>query len=483
MPRSLRRAAVLSLLAVLASLLLTPKPGFAVDVVVPSTPQTVRVLSYNVCGAYTCQYTGAAATWTQTLDQTIQRWDADVLMLQETCRGQFDRLTAVLGPRGYKGVFHASADAGNATVANGCPKWGGALEFGLATFVRTSSTQALSFDLAVPENFTTAPSVLCTRSPVDGQMTLVCNAHLAQGVYNGTVMDNGMSQIMPQLGVWAAGLPVLFGGDFNARPTYAAIKVLRNDLGLGPWAEVDEADNQPTTGAKIDYVFAPTRHFDSLQGTVEDPGLSDHRLLVGVLNPKPRTPGTQAGDLTGDGVGDLLAVQDSGQLRLYGGVGGGRLSTPYRLLASGAEWKNARAVHRGDWTGDGWEDVVAAVDDGLWIYPNTGTGELGARIPMGNITETWSSATKIAAPGDMTGDGAPDLLVQSASSGNWWLWSGIPDAATGKPTPALRRGPQSFGGSALAHADMLPAGDLNGDGLADTWNRNPSTGAISRSSP
>jgi endonuclease/exonuclease/phosphatase family metal-dependent hydrolase len=471
---------VLAVLAVLAGLLLPPRPSLAVDAVTKNPGQPVRVLTYNVCGASACQYTGDADVWTRELAGTAAgTWEADVLMLQEACAGQFDRLTAELEarhPGEFTGVFHTTDTPARNTTINKCvTKWGGKAEFGLATFVRSPSATRLVHQVTVQEGLSSVPAVLCTRSAIDGRMTLVCNTHLAQGVYNGTVMDNGISQVMPQVAVWAAGLPVILGGDFNAHPTYAAIRALRADLALGPWIEADEADDQPTAGIrKFDHVFVPARDFGSVQGTVDETlSLSDHRLLVAVMNPQARTASTRPGDLTGDGAADLLAVQNSGQLRLYPGIGGGRLS-PYRLLAAGAEWKDARVVHRGDWTGDGWEDVVAALEGSLWVYPNTGTGELGPRILMKGTTAGAWSTNVIAAPGDMTGDRAPDLLVQSRVDGVWWLWPGTVGAAPGLGAP------RAAGDTGLAKADLIAVGDIDGDRIADLWARHRETGAVTR---
>ncbi|GIF43952.1 FG-GAP-like repeat-containing protein [Actinoplanes xinjiangensis] len=471
---------MLALLAVLAGLLLPSRPSLAFDTVTKNPEQPVRVLTYNVCGASTCQYTGDADVWTKELaTATTGTWEADVLMLQEACAGQFDRLTAELEarhPGEFKGVFYTTDTSARNTTINKCvSQWGGKAEFGLATFVRSPAASRLVYQVAVQEGLSSVPAVMCTRSPIDGRMTLVCNTHLAQGVYNGTVMDNGISQVMPQIAVWAAGLPVIFGGDFNAQPTYPAIRALRADLALGPWIEADEVDGQPTAGTKkFDHIFVPAKDFGSVQATVDETlALSDHRMLVGVMSPKPRTASPRPGDLTGDGTTDLLAVQNSGQLRLYPGIGGGRLS-PYRLLASGPEWKNARVVHRGDWTGDGWEDVVAALEGSLWVYPNTGTGELGPRTLMKGTTAGAWSTNVIVAPGDMTGDNAPDLLVQSLVDGVWWLWPGTSGAEPGLGAP------KAASDKSLAKSDLFAVGEIGGDQRADLWARHRETGAVTR---
>ncbi|WP_436536883.1 FG-GAP repeat domain-containing protein [Actinoplanes sp. HUAS TT8] len=158
-------------------------------------------------------------------------------------------------------------------------------------------------------------------------------------------------------------------------------------------------------------------------------------------------------------------------MRLYGGLGAGKLSTWRSIGSSG--WADAVVGHRGDWTGDGWEDLVVMLGDQLWVYPNDHNGGLGTRIAMGGHPTGWDYIDHIAVPGDLSGDGVPDLIAQSPYSGLWWLWLGDP-----QQRPGLQSSPTQIGGAELAQADLLPAGDVNGDGRTDLWARDRTTGAL-----
>ncbi|MET8508226.1 FG-GAP-like repeat-containing protein [Streptomyces sp. NPDC004787] len=485
--RPLRRtAAVLALLA--AAVLPTAAPA-AADTVDPATAPPVRTLSYNVCGAYTCQSPLDLPAWTAEVEEETLAWDTDALLLQELCFGQWASLRTALADSGYTAVW-TSTD-----TAPGCAKWSADTRFGLGVFVKAPAVDRYAADLTVPAD-QEGRAVLCARGPVDGRPTLVCNTHLAQYI----TPDNGSSQALAKADTWAAGLPVILGGDFNAGPAYPALDPIRAGLpGTGPFAEADENDRayftqtcrdagvtecrsgEPTTsdGKKFDHVFLSARDFHTVRADALDPEtagpapLSDHRLLRAAAFPEPRSGTGTPGDLTGDGRADFLAVKDDGNLRLYSGTGGGSLAGTRQIGTGG--WAGAAVSHRGDWTGDGREDVLARIGDELWVYPNAGSGELGARLAMGGRPTGWSNGGALPlAAGDVDGDGLPDVLARSATG--LWLHRGGP-AVDGRPTFAAKAALQ-IGGPEWAGYDVILPGDVTGDGRADVWGRDRATGAL-----
>ncbi|WP_272263790.1 S1 family peptidase [Streptomyces xanthophaeus] len=94
------------------------------------------------------------------------------------------------------------------------------------------------------------------------------------------------------------------------------------------------------------------------------------------------TASAAPGDMTGDNKRDLVAIDDTGKLRLYPGTGTGGLGT-HTVIGTGG-WAGTSVTHRGDWTGDAMEDVVARVGGELRVYPNRGDGTLGAPIKIGS---------------------------------------------------------------------------------------------------
>ncbi|WP_129798688.1 FG-GAP-like repeat-containing protein [Streptomyces sp. F001] len=89
-----------------------------------------------------------------------------------------------------------------------------------------------------------------------------------------------------------------------------------------------------------------------------------------------------AGDLNGDGIGDLLAQDKTNALYRYYGTGQGTFSSRVKLSASWGVSYNA-VVGAGDITGDGAADLVARDSAGvLYRIPGTGKGSFGTRVKI-----------------------------------------------------------------------------------------------------
>jgi beta-glucosidase-like glycosyl hydrolase len=128
----------------------------------------------------------------------------------------------------------------------------------------------------------------------------------------------------------------------------------------------------------------------------------------------------RAGDWDGDRHVDLLARRHSdGALLLYAGNGRGMLSVP-RVIGTG--WGAMReVVAPGDVTGDGHPDLLAIdAQARLRVYAGTGLGGLvgGSRV-MGT---GWGGIDRIAEVGDFDRDGSPDLVARKASTGELLLY-------------------------------------------------------------
>ncbi|MER5568060.1 VCBS repeat-containing protein [Streptomyces goshikiensis] len=121
------------------------------------------------------------------------------------------------------------------------------------------------------------------------------------------------------------------------------------------------------------------------------------------------------GDLNGDGYGDLLARDKSNVLWFYESKSTG--TGFFTRVRVGGGWGiYNKLLGAGDVTGDGIADLVARGTDGtLWAYPGTGHdgGVLGDRVKIGSAG--WNSFNKLAAVGDITGDGLADLMAVDSS--------------------------------------------------------------------
>ncbi|WP_143688472.1 DNRLRE domain-containing protein [Streptomyces barkulensis] len=242
------------------------------------------------------------------------------------------------------------------------------------------------------------------------------------------------------------------------------------------------------------------------------------------------------GDLNGDGNPDFYAVDGGGNLRLYPGNGSGGHAPRVDVSPTG-DWTGSLITQRGDWTADGYSDLITRRGDGrLWLYPNDGLGHvsgdtrqeilqftdeedtqyldpasLDQLVAVGDLdADTESAATDLVAvigdrlwylpgytngyldlpiligdsgwrdttlvsPGDLDGDGHPDLLVRNTSTGELWLHRGQPDAEDPDATD-----PASLGDTAarVAYGDgwtttdrplITAPGDADDDGVADLW--------------
>ena len=149
------------------------------------------------------------------------------------------------------------------------------------------------------------------------------------------------------------------------------------------------------------------------------------------------------GDFTGDGIGDLLAVDQAGALWAFSGDNTGRFSRSAAPVGSGWSvmqtvtsegsspgWKRAFPGGAGDLTGDGRADVVAVTKKGvLTVYPGNGSG--GWLGPIESNTK-WGSAVVVPL-GDFTGDGVGDL-GRIPADGRFELWKGRGDGTFTGPT-------------------------------------------------
>ncbi|MGW1893952.1 FG-GAP repeat domain-containing protein [Streptomyces sp. NPDC002004] len=124
-----------------------------------------------------------------------------------------------------------------------------------------------------------------------------------------------------------------------------------------------------------------------------------------------------SGDQTGDGRPDLMArVASSGNLYLYAADGKGGFLPRVRIRSAWTGYQ--RVIGAGDLNGDGIGDVLALDKSGeLWRYNGTRSGKLQDRVL---VFKDWGGSYKdVIGAGDVNGDGRNDILSRDTSNRLW----------------------------------------------------------------
>ncbi|MGN6783076.1 MAG: FG-GAP-like repeat-containing protein [Marmoricola sp.] len=156
-----------------------------------------------------------------------------------------------------------------------------------------------------------------------------------------------------------------------------------------------------------------------------------------------------AGDWNRDGHADLLGVSahDGSLVLLRGTATAGRFWGAVRLASS---WPYPQTVVAGDLTGDGRPDVVAlGGDHRLYLAAQSGTG-IAAPRHVGRLSTT---TTGLAGGGDLTGDGIADVTVVDRRTDMVRI---LPGDGTGGFGPAF--GPFPAGGMGTFNVATMAGG-------------------------
>lgn len=232
----------------------------------------------------------------------------------------------------------------------------------------------------------------------------------------------------------------------------------RSQLSGAAWGGLDAiVPGDFTKDGRLDLLirFAKAHRVYVLPGT----GAGSFGRGVGpypVLRNHTRLFGAQ--DVTSDGNLDLLASFGN-RLDVVPRTASTDLGTPVvtNLDLSGANL----VLNAGDWNRDRRGDVLVRQGSGvLQLFLGNGAGafSLGGELGGG-----WNAVSLLAAVGDMTGDGNPDLMGQTAAG--MQLYPGNGSTGVGTPTTVH---------SAVVGTAQIPAGRFDGDHVPDVLLRNGS---------
>jgi len=235
-----------------------------------------------------------------------------------------------------------------------------------------------------------------------------------------------------------------------------------------------------------------------------------------------RTQPDKYGDLQGDGRPDLVATGADGRLYFAAGLGGGHVAAPGAETVPApqypSDWGSTLIAAGGDFSNDGYQDLTVIQNGALYIVRGTGLGDFYPSpqfVYPPSTQPDWSQATQLLSPGDLTGDGRPDLVIKQGdqllllagefgsrfadpvpiAGGKWsgmtvvgftdvtgdgipdlvaradktgilWLYPGAGDGTFGTADTRVRIG---SGLPAAEYPLLVTKGDVTGDGKADIW--------------
>ncbi|WP_424210901.1 FG-GAP-like repeat-containing protein [Streptomyces sp. BI20] len=211
---------------------------------------------------------------------------------------------------------------------------------------------------------------------------------------------------------------------------------------------------------------------------------ADHHFYV-----PPREAADGPGDITGDGISDILMIDEKGDLRSFPGDREGELNDSLAASYDNAGNQNPKghwfdpatgkvaliSHHSDTYPGDGQTDLFSRAPDGrFWVYPGDGYGSFNVdkrqevRVP--SQVPKPSEWTQILATGDIDGDKRPDLFLRTGKS--LWMLHGY----TGGAFKSATLMENTVWSSDLR--ELVSIADIDLDGTPDLLWRSPGSGKL-----
>lgn len=209
-------------------------------------------------------------------------------------------------------------------------------------------------------------------------------------------------------------------------------------------------------GSDADGVPAASGAYTWTLGVDSGDGTGERELTSGALTLTREGGGRSAfRDTDADGYGEMFSMTSAGKLAIH------HLSRDNGSWTSTGWDTRTRFVSAGDLTGDGCGDVVARTPDGdLWRYAPGCGSPVTPTTPRTLVGAGWAGLDVIVPAADDDGQfRTPDLIARQASTGRLYLYPGHV-GVTGYGRPVLI-GPGWNGYT------ILGAADLTGDGFGD----------------
>jgi hypothetical protein len=164
------------------------------------------------------------------------------------------------------------------------------------------------------------------------------------------------------------------------------------------------------------------------------------------------------GDVTNDGKPDIIVRKGKTKLAyIYPGDGSGGITHAYGPFA---QFKNVDFLaSAGQLTGNNRSDIVGRAGTRLVVFANTGAANLGSIVRTGSV---FSDTDLVLNVGDWNGDGHGDVMTRAASTGRMYFRAGDGRSHFAAPVQAAQ------GGKRWGKIGLIAAvGDVTGDGFPD----------------
>jgi hypothetical protein len=174
-------------------------------------------------------------------------------------------------------------------------------------------------------------------------------------------------------------------------------------------------------------------------------------------------------DVNGDGYADVAVggtneADGTGATYIYLGSASGLPTTPGLTLTqpypNGGEFGVAVAS-AGDVDGDGYGDLIAFIGANVYVYLGGPTGIVSAPVLL---SAPGPVGVAVASAGDVNGDGYGDVVVGGWTNGEAYLYFGGPTGPATSPSVVLTGLPVT---GTVYSSSVAGAGDVNADGYAD----------------
>ena len=367
----------------------------------------------------------------------------------------------------------------------------------LVPYENSATTSAVSATSGLGVFYGGAPAFTQFGSSNGGQTVA---SSLAYQVSKADPYDNVPSGSTSQ---WTTSLSI--SKIEGAYPTTGTLKALR----------IDKRDGINTWGGRISSLtIVGSAGSKTVTGDAFRSAMGLRSTWWTVASAPAKSAASFPKDLDGNGLGDLLAVDTGGTLRLLSGNGTGA----FTAKSMGSGWAGrALIADVGAWDGDNRHDVIERDGTTLYYHPGNGAGGFLTRVAIstgwdtinlvsgagdldrdgytdflarttsgqlkvyrgngkGGVLNTiylgsgWNSYRLVLSPGDLTGDGKGDVLAVRASDDALLLFPGTGTGTVGAPT--------AVSGSWAGYTKLIGSGDVTGDGRDDVVGRRGSDGAL-----